>query len=383
MSISKEPKKILIPYFLAGSGHLVSARAIEHFIHEKRPDWEVRLFEPADEFKSKPLDTFFRRSWHLVLNSPAIAAMGFSLLNAVFPFIPIAVNTRIMRREMPHARNLLENYRPDLIITTHWGCGHLLQSTRIAYGIDIPLYLVRNDLGGAFQIQDCGCDITFVMSSNAKQAFEDLGIPADRVRQVNLLVRPQFLTGNDKRDAARLEFGIGSDETAVLLSSGGEGVGSVEEYAKATLDAALHYKRPLKLIILTGRNEALMKSLIAKLDDTRAIVLPYREDMDALMAASDIVVGKCGANYTMETLMMGKPFIITQVAAPSEEYNKEYVVSNGYGWHAPTVSEYADVLGEIFDGDQTASEVARRLSSIPRHSGAEEIADIIIQRLSA
>jgi UDP-N-acetylglucosamine:LPS N-acetylglucosamine transferase len=383
LSISKEPKKILIPYFLAGSGHLVSARAIEHFIREKRPDWEVRLFEPADEFKSKPLDTFFRRSWQLVLNSPAIAAMGFSLLNAVFPFIPIAVNTRIMRREMPHARNLLENYRPDLIITTHWGCGHLLQSTRIAYGIDIPLYLVRNDLGGAFQIQDCGCDITFVMSSNAKQAFEDLGIPADRVRQVNLLVRPQFLTGDDKRDTARFELGIAGDETAVLLSSGGEGVGSVEEYAKATLDAAIHYKRPLKLIVLTGRNEALMESLIATLDETRAIVLPYREDMDALMAASDIVVGKCGANYTMETLMMGKPFIITQVAAPSEEYNKEYVVSNGYGWHAPTVSEYADVLGEIFDGDQTVSEVSRRLSRIPRHSGAEEIADIIIQRLSA
>ncbi len=377
-------KRILVPYFLAGSGHLVSARAIVHYIRSKKPEWDIRFIEPADEFESRELDSFFRRSWHIVLKRPRFGSMCFMLLDKLFPFIPIAINTHIMRKHLSLTREYLLDYKPDLIITTHWGCGHLFQSTRLEYDFDIPLYLVRNDLGGAFHIQDCGSDLTFVMSEEAREAFLELGIIKNRLRKVNPLVRPQFIYGSaeasDPEDA-RKELDIPSEAWVVLISAGGEGVGEIEEYTRATLEIASRLGEHVILIVITGRNNELYHELPSRLNDRRVRVFGYREDMHMIMAACDLVVGKCGANYTMETLMMRKPFVITQVGAPNEQFNKEYVVHNGYGWYAPTPEEYETVLERFFTRDRSVVEMIERLSRMPGTSGAEQIADAIIDRL--
>ena len=375
-------KRILLPYFLAGSGHLVSANAIAAYINKKRPTWVCRLVEPADEFDSAALDSFFRRSWQLVLSRPKVATMGFALLDSLFPAIPVAVNSGIMKREIPHARNLIENFRPDLICTTHWGCGHLFQATREEYDIDIPLFLVRNDLGGAFQIQDCGADVTFVMSAEAKQAFLDIGVDADHINQVNLLVRPDFVPDVvSKRDARRI-VGVDESSTMVLLSAGGEGVGALEEYARATLEVFSQSTEPLTLFVLTGRNQELYTHLSQSLTDDRVSIQQYREDMHLLMGAADFVVGKCGANYTMESLMLRKFFVITQIGAPNEIHNMRFAVDNELGWYAPSVDEYRIILEKYLKGDPELDRVRNRLQMLDPVSGAEQIADAIIERLA-
>ena len=374
-------KRILLPYFLAGSGHLVSANAIASYLQKKRPNWLCRLVEPADEFGSAALDSFFRRSWQLVLSRPKVASMGFALLDSLFPSIPAAVNSGIMRREMPHARNLIENFRPDLIATTHWGCGHLFQATREEYGIDVPLFLVRNDLGGAFQIQNCGSDLTFVMSAEAKQAFLDIGVEEDRLRQVNLLVRPDFVPDAvSKRDARRL-FGVDESSTMVLLSAGGEGVGALEEYARATLEAFSLSSQSLSLFVLTGRNQELYSHLSNTFTDDRVSIQQYREDMHLLMGAADFVVGKCGANYTMESLMLRKFFVITQIGAPNEVHNMRFVVDNELGWYAPSVDEYRTILEKYLRGDPELDRVRNQIQKLDPVSGAEQIADAIIEHV--
>jgi UDP-N-acetylglucosamine:LPS N-acetylglucosamine transferase len=370
-----------MPYFLAGSGHLVSAKAIAHYLNQKRPEWEIQLLEPADQLESEPLDRLYRRSWYTVLRRPKFSEFMFSLFDSILPSIPIAINRRVIRKELPGTRVLLDKIRPDLIMTTHWGCGHLFQAARVEYDIDVPLFLVRNDLGGAFHVQDCGCDITFVMSDAAKKAFVDLGIPPERVKKVNLLVRPEFLDSDKFRVSSREELGIGKEEFTVLLSAGGEGLGSMEDYAAATISAADYSHSPLRLLVLTGRNEDLRKTLSGKLNDPRVSILGYRDDMAGIMAASDLVVGKCGANYTMETLMMGKPFVITQIGAPSEKYNMEFVLKGGFGWHTPSPKDYFQLLRRCLTDETLLNEVRNRLASLPQKSGAEQIAEAIINRI--
>ncbi|MFP4563910.1 MAG: glycosyltransferase [Spirochaetia bacterium] len=374
-------RRILVPYFLAGSGHLVSAKAIAHYLRQKQPDWKIELLEPADHLDSKPLDRLYRRSWHTVLRRPKFSEFMFSLFDSILPSIPIAINRRVIRKELPGTRILIDKIRPDLIMTTHWGCGHLFQAARVEYDIDVPLFLVRNDLGGAFHVQDCGCDITFVMSDAAKKAFVDLGVPPEMVKKVNLLVRPEFLDSDKLRASSREKLGIRQDEFTVLLSAGGEGLGSLEDYVTATISAADYSDSPLRLLVLTGRNEELRKTLDGKLDDSRVSILGYRDDMPSIMAASDLVVGKCGANYTMETLMMGKPFVITQIGAPSERFNMEFVVDRGYGWYTPSPEMYARLLRRCLTDETLLAEVRERLTSLPRKSGAEQIAEAIIDRL--
>lgn len=168
----------------------------------------------------------------------------------------------------------------------------------------------------------------------------------------------------------------------VLLSAGGEGLGAMEEYARVVLEEADSAGAEVRLMFVTGRNQELYERMQRELVDPRVLLFGYRDDMPDLMAAADIVAGKCGANYTMETLMMRKPFIITQVGAPNEEFNKDYVVTRGMGWHAPDPNAFRPIFRRILTDPTVLAATVERLNTLPETSGAEEIADAIIQALN-
>ncbi|MAG13662.1 MAG: hypothetical protein CMN78_03595 [Spirochaetales bacterium] len=371
-------KKILLPYFLAGSGHLVSANAIAWYLGEKCPHWDLRFLEPADEFDAKELDNTYRRFWHTLLKRPKLTAVGFWLSNVYLPNITVGTCHRANEKYKGHVRDYLLDYRPDLVITTHWGCGLLFQAARKDYNIDVPLYLVRNDLGGAFWPQDCGADTTFVMSEEARQAFINIGLLESKVIRVNPLVRPEFINGETAIEKVKQKIGIEDRDFTVLMSAGGEGIGRIEATAKIILDVAKERGKEIKVVIITGRNQKLYHDLREEFDEATVKVLGYRDDMHDLMVASDLVVGKCGANYTMETLMSRRPFLISQIGAPNEEYNKDFVVNHGYGWYASRPVELIEIFTKIFTDDGELEEKQRNLGSMPNKSGAEQIADYII-----
>ncbi len=373
-----EPKRILLPYFLAGSGHIVSAQAIGHYLEKSRPDWVLRYLEPADEFKDKKLDRYYRQSWKTLLSKPNFARFAFGLLGDGLPVLTMSVLNDMIQEAIPKAIGYILGYKPDLIITTHWGCGSIFQAAREEMGADIPLFLTRNDLGGAYLLQDCDADMTFVMSDDAKKAFLDMGIPDNKLKRVNPLVRPQFVENSISKSEARKRLNLGENKFTLLLAEGGEGLGSTEELLEGILKKIKVINSSFQVMVVTGRNTELLVRLKKGFNSSDVIPMGYRNDMHILMKAADVVAGKCGANYTMETVISGKPFIITQIGAPSEEYNKKFIVKNGYGWYAPTAKSLLELLSEIMKDTGKIEEKLENLKKLPSHNGAEEIADYII-----
>ena len=380
--VSKDRKayKILVPYFLAGSGHLVSGNAIASYLAEKRPNWEVRLYEPADELKSGALDSFFRKSWHFTLSRPFLSKITFVLGGKLFWFIPLQLNFRAVRKAAPAMADFLASYRPDLIMTTHWGCAHLVLEATKGKEEKVPLFLVRNDLGGAYRIQKSNCDLLFLMAEEAVEAFIRLGIPPEKIELVNPLVRREFLT---EESAVDYHGTVTPGLLRILLSSGGEGLGDVQKTASIILDIADKEKVDIAIDILSGRNEKLKSHLDRTIKDGRVTIYGYRNDLVRLMKKADLVVGKCGANYSMETIMLRKPFLITQVGAPSEMFNMAFVVKRGCGWYVPTRRKLKKTLSDLFSNPSEILKVKRNLSKFPSKSGAEQIADRIIGELAA
>ena len=65
-------RKILIPYLMAGLGHYVQAQAIAYYLRQMRPDWDLRLFEPARELPDAAMQRTFIDLWRVVLAMPAL-----------------------------------------------------------------------------------------------------------------------------------------------------------------------------------------------------------------------------------------------------------------------------------------------------------------------
>lgn len=377
-------KKILIPYFHAGGGHIIAAQAIAYYLDQKKPEWDIRFLEAVDEFNDVKLDKFFRKSWQLLLRKPALAKFVFSAFASRFTSVTQAAHSLAIKEAIPKAIGYLKGYKPDLIITTHFGCGHLFHAARQEFGNDIPMLYARNDLGGAYRIQDCHAEILFVTSKEAERAFINIGIPKERLKNVNFLVRPQFAESKITMTEARKILDIPEDARSILFTAGGEGLGfgSLMEFVDVYLQMIKREKMRARVIIVTGKNKKLRETLEEKYKIPEVIPLGYREDMQVLTAASDLVGGKFGAIYTMETLTMRKPFIGTLMGAPNEYYNKEFVVNNDYGWYAPTPRIFRSVLEDIFGNRNVIEEKALKLSQFPSKNGAEVIADTIIGILS-
>lgn len=221
-----------------------------------------------------------------------------------------------------------------------------------------------------------------VMSPEAERAFRRLGVPPETILQVNPVVRSEFLA----EDAGE----VYSDDSSadgngkglkILLTSGGEGIGNIKKTSAMILEAADRIGRTVKIDILTGRNGQLRCELSRDLHDPRIEVHGYRDDVHALVKAADIVVGKCGANSTMETVMSGKPFLITQIGAPNELGNKEYILRRGYGWYARSFRSLEKIFEKVLQSDDEMIAKKKNLTKRPTVNGAAQIAEAVIETI--
>ena len=376
-------KKILFPYILSGLGHIIAARSIAYYLNQKKPNWTLRFLEIVDEFEDGRLNIYYKRSWTTVLKHQKWAKIFFFLLGEVLAPVTQFLNKGIIYTAVPKAIGFLLGFQPDLILATHWGCTHVFNAARKKGGYDTPLLYVRNDLGGGLYLQNCGADLYFAMTEEAKQGFLEIGIPEKKVVKVNPLVKPDCTTDKIAKKDARKKLIIPAAAFTILLSAGGEGLGfgSIIDLADGFVRLVKEKEIEARLIIVTGRNKELLAKLKSSFPIPEIVPLGYRDDMHVLTIASDIVGGKCGAIYTMETIMLYKPFIITQVGAPTELHNKEFIVKNNYGWYAPTTDDFISVLEDILNDSKIIEDKINNLSKLSSKNGAEEIAETIINIL--
>ena len=65
--------------------------------------------------------------------------------------------------------------------------------------------------------------------------------------------------------------------------------------------------------------------------------------------------------------------MITQIGAPNERYNRDFIVRNGYGWYAASPRAFATTVRRALVGREIDA-VQRTLEDVPDHGGAEEVA---------
>ena len=370
--------KVLVPYFLAGSGHLAVAEAVAHALAGRRPDWQVRLLEPAEEFRDMPLTRLYKQAWRRILEMPTAAKQLVFEMDEAFPALSSFINTSAMRTAVLKAVGFLAGYQPDLILSTHWACTHIFNRARRKLGMQVPLLYVYTELAGAYQIINCGADLYFTMAPEAARDLELEGIPPEHLRPINLVVRPQFIHGLLSREQARDRLGLPREGFILLLSVGGEGIGPIDGFVSAFTEVV----REGRILVATGRNERLYNDLRERYPDVRVVPLGYRTDMELLMSAADVLAGKAGASYSMEAVIMATPFIITQIGAPSERPNMNYIVDNGFGWYAPTPARFAELLHELIRDPSLHSRAMDNLARVSKRNGAEDIVDAILGLLA-
>jgi UDP-N-acetylglucosamine:LPS N-acetylglucosamine transferase len=368
-------KRILMTYLSAGLGHLVLAQAIAHYVQQMRPSWDIRIMDAARDLDDAVMKKTFEDLWRVFLKMPGFVSQFLFALERLAPRLVGSLNRRGFRTAVPKAAQYLNDYKPDLIMSTHWACSHLFAMAREKE--HPPLFYIYGELGATYGVINCGADVYFTLTQRIEDGLRRIGVAEEKMRRIPMVVHPHLLANGAPREVFKKRLGVAENDLLAILSLGGEGIGHslrfVEAFARDVKDATL--------IVLTGRNDDLLAELKRRVSSPKVVPMGYQEDISGIVAAADVLAGKCGTGYAMMAMKKGIPLIVTHIGAPNEKENMHYIVDNGYGWFCPRPRQFVQRIELLAQDRVSCRDVLEKLQHVGPQNGAEAIAAAIVSSL--
>jgi processive 1,2-diacylglycerol beta-glucosyltransferase len=225
---------------------------------------------------------------------------------------------------------LLEELQPEITVCTHSLPAEIISWLKAQERLNTRQAIVITDFDVHALWLTQYYEQYFVAVDETRAHLEELGVPGAKVTVSGIPIDPVFAEPKNKGEM-RLKHGLRTDVTTILVSAGGYGVGRVE-----TLMTALpKLSRPAQVVVVCGRNAELKAQLEAQLaqqEPNRQLsfkVLGFTKEMDELMAASDLIVGKPGGLTTSEALARGLIFVVVNPIPGQEERNADHLLEEG------------------------------------------------------
>jgi 1,2-diacylglycerol 3-beta-galactosyltransferase len=271
---------------------------------------------------------------------------------------------------------LLMERRPRLVVATHPLVHRLVVAARRAHRLPFRVITVVTDLVTLHASWTYpGVDLALVPTDEAFQTMYRRGMRPSQMQRTGFPVHPKFANFTADQSAARQALGLAPDKFTLLLTAGGVGSGRLAE-----LVHALERSFPEKdLLVVTGKNKALQAELARRSRSSR--IFGFVDNMEALMAASDLVVTKAGPGTLMEALVMRKPVIVTEAVGMQEQGNIDFVLNYELGLFCPTSERIVSAVREL-ELPQRHGDTVRRLEGAVPRNGSAQIAQVMMEQLS-
>jgi processive 1,2-diacylglycerol beta-glucosyltransferase len=207
--------------------------------------------------------------------------------------------------------------------------------------LDIPVVSVLTDYGVHPFWADPPADLILAPDEAAVSELVRLGVARSLLRATGIPVHPAFAS-KPGREEARRALALPSSAPVVLLSGGGKGLGGLGRAAAALLAA----NPRAHLLVLCGANETVRGALSAHREAgarLRVFGPQPPELVAAMMAASDLHLGKPGGLSAAESLASGLPMVLSRPLPGQEEDNARRLVELGAAIACSSPESAADI----------------------------------------
>ncbi|MHC1746590.1 MAG: glycosyltransferase [Negativicutes bacterium] len=372
--MSSIPKKIMFAISDTGGGHRSAAMAIIAALEKK---YEVTCSTVdllrATKFpvlKQAPEIYDYCSKNHLWLND-----LFFRNTNSVSRINALTKIVYFQSRH--HIEHEFLNTQPDIVVAVHPLVIGLLRQVRKASNATWPIVTVVTDLVTLHASWATpGADLYLVPTQEAFHFLVNHGISSSTILYTGFPIHPKFVHKNLTQEQVRKKLGLASDRFTVLLTGGGVGAGNMGDWV-----TALETQCPDKqILVVTGNNNQLYNELMLRRNSSHYTnVYGFVNNMETMMAASDIIVSKAGPGTIMESIAIGRPIIITEAVGIQETGNIDYVLKNNLGYYCPTPFEACGVINAVGKKVLNNSHVYRNETVIT--DGSMLIADTVMTKI--
>ncbi len=364
--------KILVLSASAGAGHIRAAQAVERAIIEMKVARAVRHVDTLD-YTNKLFRRLYSKAYiDLVNNAPEVLGWLYDQLDK-----PWKNERRRLALDKLNTRpfvKLLKEYQPEIVVCTHFLPAEIISWLRAKERLHCRQVIVVTDFDVHAMWLCHHYEHYFVALDETREHMIRLGIPPDKLTVSGIPIDPVFAAPKDKQEMRR-KHNLKPDRTTILVSAGGFGVGSLEHL----MSSLLELKHPAQIISICGRNQEMKRkldALAASVPEGSHITvkaLGYTTEMDELMAASDIVLGKPGGLTTSEALARGLVFVIVNPIPGQEERNSDHLLEQGVAIRCNNLPVLAYKVDKLLDDTARFSAMQARARSLARPRAAYEV----------
>ncbi len=370
-------KKILILSAAVGAGHLRAAEAIEKAFKARHATAEIKNIDVLNY--TNPL---FRRLYgkaylDMVNRMPEVLGWMYDSLDK--PWENERRRLALDRLNTQPLIKFLKEYEPDIAVCTHFLPAEIISWLTAKGKISFPQAIVVTDFD-AHALWLCHFyERYFVALEETKIHLAKVGIPANKIIVSGIPIDPIFSEPKDKV-AMREKHGLATDKLTILVSAGGFGVGNIENLLFALSDL----QTPSQILAICGRNEEMKTKLERaakeKLNNERVIFksIGFTKEMDELMSASDLIVGKPGGLTTSEALAKNLIFCIVNPIPGQEERNSDHLLEKGCAIKCNNLPVLAYKIDELVKDEKRFAQMKINVSIFARPNAASEIVTEII-----
>jgi processive 1,2-diacylglycerol beta-glucosyltransferase len=365
-------KRVLLLSASAGAGHVRAAEAVEKAFQATANSTEVRHLDVLN-YTNKVFRHLYSKAYiDLVNKMPEVPGWIYDKLDK-----PWKNERRRLALDKLNTRpfvKVLREYQPDLIVCTHFLPAEIVSWLKAKSRIDSRQAIIVTDFDVHAMWLCHHYEQYFVAIDEARVYLEVLGIPADKITVSGIPIDPVFALRKDKHEMRR-KHGLAADRTTILLSAGGFGVGSMD----SLISALLHLQTRSQIVAVCGRNtelkERLTKMASRMAADAQVTIKPfgYTQEMDELMTASDLVLGKPGGLTTSEALSKGLVFVIVNPIPGQEERNSDHLLEASVGIRCNNLPTLAYKLDRLLSDRKRFAEMQRNTRALARPNAASEI----------
>jgi UDP-N-acetylglucosamine--N-acetylmuramyl-(pentapeptide) pyrophosphoryl-undecaprenol N-acetylglucosamine transferase len=178
--------------------------------------------------------------------------------------------------------------------------------------------------------------------------------------------------------AARARFGIGKDETCVLVFGGSLGARRINEAAVEAFRSA-----PFRVLHASGTRD--YDALAGRIEGEHYDLRPYIDDFGEALAACDLCVARAGGSI-FEIAAAGKPAVLVpypHASADHQTANARWMADAGAAVVVPddelTPARLGQEVAALLADPPRLAEMAAASASLARPDAAQAVADEVLQ----
>lgn len=374
-------KKVLIFYASYGGGHLSAANAINEYIKNNYPNIETEIID-CMKYVNKHLEKLTTVAYKEMAKK-APWAWGIIYYTSQHGLVAELSSTsnKILARKL---NTLLQEYMPDLIISTHPFASQMCSYLKKHNKINCKIASIMTDFAPHDQwlVGKKCIDYFFVAHNKMKEDLIKKKVPAEKIFATGIPLSNKFLLNFDRTEILK-QFGLKENKKTILFFGGGEfGLGKTKTLK--VLSSLLNDFDNIQIVAISGKNVK-MKNKFQELADNSSMsedikIMEYTNNVPELMSVSDLVVTKPGGLTTSESLASGLPIIVINPIPGQEFQNAEFLEEKGVEIWIKSSTNINETLHSLLNNPEKFKQMKVNAKLLAKKYSTRDICKILLEK---